>query len=178
MTGNGHSAQCFLFFHHQLLLLLYLHHPPPHHLNSKLENIFSPNLSLVNFGQVIFQTRRLKSEKRHVPTLDNQSRAKVEWRPRLLASYPVCRGKACGFCSFSSCIHFLSLTISHLYIMHADHSHTPHSTLFFPARTFLLLNSTPHVSFWDTVRLISIACTSMAKELFIAASAISQRLCH
>lgn len=65
------QPQCFLFFHYQLLLLLYLHHPPPHHLNSKLENILSPNLSLVNFGQVIFQTRRLKTKKRHVPTLDN-----------------------------------------------------------------------------------------------------------
>lgn len=51
-----------VFFHYQLLLLLYLHHPPPHHLNSKPENILTPSLSLVDFGQVIFQTRKLKTE--------------------------------------------------------------------------------------------------------------------
>lgn len=63
--------------------------------------------------------------------------------------------------------------------MHVDHRHTPHSTLSFPARTLLLLNSLhpPHISFWDTRRLISVACMIMAKELFIAASAIYQRLC-
>lgn len=114
--------QCFLFFHYQLLFLLYLHHPLP---TTLIENILSPNLSLVNFGQVIFQTTRMKTEKRHVPTFHNQSRAKVGWTPRFPASYPVCRGKPCGFCSFSSDIHFLSLTISHLYIMHLDHCHTP-----------------------------------------------------
>lgn len=95
------NASCF-FTTSYCSSCISINRSPPHHSNSILENILTSNLSLVSFGQVIFQTKRLKTgEERYLAASYKQWRAMLGQTPRFPAPYPACRWKPWDFCSFS-----------------------------------------------------------------------------
>lgn len=145
------NASCF-FTTSYCSYCISINRSPPHHSNSILENILTSNLSLVSFGQVIFQTKRLKTgEERYLAASYKQWRAMLGRTPRFPAPYPACRGKPWDFCSFSFHSFFLPLTISHVCIVHVGHFHTsPFHSHLFPAGTLLLPPSPGCLFLWHT----------------------------